>query len=79
VESAEYLARHRAKKRECCGHSYQPWQMDLDHRDPALKHHVRSTRTAGVLSLSLKRLLEEAPNLVVLCAACHRIKTFEVN
>lgn len=64
---------------EQCGQSYKPWQMDLDHRDPSAKHHLRSTRVAGVLSLSLKRLLAERPNLAVLCAACHRLKTFGVS
>jgi hypothetical protein len=61
-----------------CGMRYQPWQMDLDHRDPASKVACRSTRAAGVLSMSLARLRAELPKLEVLCAACHRTKTFRV-
>lgn len=64
------------KQRPCqdCGGSFHPWVMELDHRDG-------STKTAAVADLASKgctdaRLLEEIEKCDVVCANCHRMRTY---
>lgn len=77
LKKREFVWNFKKKPCESCGVQYEPWQMDLDHKDPSLKNHTKATRGAGVLSMSLTRIREELPGLAVLCAACHRVKTFQ--
>lgn len=56
-----------------CGYNEHPAALDFDHRDPATKKF----RIAGSLNRRLDTLLEEIAKCDVLCAICHRIKTFE--
>lgn len=64
------------KRRPCqdCGGSFHPWVMELDHRDS-------TTKTAAVANLVSKgctdaRLLEEIGKCDVVCANCHRMRTY---
>ena len=65
------------KQQPCqdCGGSFHPWVMELDHRDG-------STKTAAVANLVSKgctdvRLLEELNKCDVVCANCHRMRTYQ--
>lgn len=65
-----------AKQRPCqdCGLEFHPWVMEFDHRDPNTKH-------AAVANLVAKgcpdaRLLEEISKCDVVCANCHRMRTY---
>jgi hypothetical protein len=64
------------KQRPCedCGCSYHPWVMELDHRNG-------TTKIAAVANLVSKgctdaRLLEEIGKCDVVCANCHRMRTY---
>ena len=64
------------KQRPCqdCGGSFHPWVMELDHRDDTIKE-------AAVADLVSKgctdaRLLEEIEKCDVMCANCHRMRTY---
>ena len=64
------------KQRPCqdCGGSFHPWVMELDHRDG-------TTKTAVVANLVSRgctdaRLLEEIGKCDVVCASCHRMRTY---
>jgi hypothetical protein len=64
------------KRRPCqdCGGTFHPWVMELDHRDGAIKE-------AAVANLVSKgctdaRLLEEIEKCDVVCANCHRMRTY---
>lgn len=59
-----------------CGYSVDPRALDLDHRNPATK--------VGNVSRLLRFapwpvVLEELAKCDVLCANCHRVKTFSGN
>jgi 5-methylcytosine-specific restriction endonuclease McrA len=86
VSSPEYKARIRADRqarvdayktgRGCaeCGYNASPRALDLDHLDPAQK----TTNVAQLVSwgASWKVIEAELRKCVVLCANCHRVKTF---
>ena len=64
------------KSRPCddCGCVYPYYVMDFDHREGEIKTaHV--SRLVGMLNL--KRLLDEIAKCDVVCANCHRIRTFK--
>lgn len=57
-----------------CGIRFHPFVMDLDHRDPAQKRlHVSAMYAGG---FSLEAIQEEADKCDVVCANCHRMRTF---
>jgi hypothetical protein len=57
-----------------CRRTYEPHQMDFDHRDPSLKAF---RLTAGAVMLkSHKALLAEVQHCDVVCANCHRVRTW---
>jgi len=56
-----------------CGRTFQPFQMDFDHRNPATKS-FRLTSPTG-LGSSRERLLTEASKCDIVCACCHQIRT----
>lgn len=69
-------ALHELKNIPCCdcGQSFHPYCMDFDHRDPKLKKF-----TIGCAVVSSKRwadILEEIDKCDVVCANCHRLRTF---
>jgi hypothetical protein len=65
-----------AKQRPCvdCGHSYPFYVMDLD--------HVRGTKFRSISQMvnghkySIAKILEEIAKCDVVCANCHRERTF---
>jgi hypothetical protein len=64
------------KQRPCqdCGGTFHPWVMELDHREGAIKK-------AAVANLVSKgcpdaQLLEEIRKCDVVCANCHRMRTY---
>lgn len=56
-----------------CAQRYPPCAMDFDHRDPALKE-VGVTRLRG--RAGAYRILAEAAKCDIVCANCHRLRTF---
>ena len=66
-----------AKRRPCqdCGGTFHPWVMEFNHRDGG------TTKEAAVADLVSKgctdaRLLEEIEKCDVVCANCHRTRTY---
>ena len=55
-------------KCECCGHTGQPCDFDLHHRDPRTKENQLS----GGNLRSWNKILEEIDKCHLLCAICHR-------
>lgn len=57
-----------------CGVLYPPMVMDFDHRDP-------NTKVDGVANMiqgkGWKLLIEEVKKCEVICANCHRIRTWK--
>ncbi|MCW6550346.1 hypothetical protein NFB56_16025 [Yersinia ruckeri] len=59
-----------------CGYKQHASALDFDHIDRESKSFTIGSRTGG---LSKKRLAIEMKKCQILCANCHRIKTFENN
>lgn len=61
------------KNKSCvyCKQKYNPWQMDFDHRGDKNKN------IAHMIGYSVKKIMEEVKKCSVVCALCHRKKTFE--
>lgn len=57
-----------------CGEPHPPWAMDFDHRDPALKKFNVAEMTSK--GLSDKHILAEIAKCDVVCALCHRYRTY---
>jgi predicted nucleic acid-binding Zn-ribbon protein len=55
-----------------CGFNAHPEALDFDHRDPTEK--LRNV--SCVKTLSLKSLMDEIAKCDVVCANCHRIRTY---
>lgn len=55
-----------------CGNSYPPECMDFDHKDPLTKaFHI-----GNALSKRLSTIIAEIEKCEVVCANCHRIRTY---
>jgi hypothetical protein len=70
---AEFLDELRSVPCADCNVQYPPWAMDFDHRDPDRK-------TSGVSRLvghGRRRLLAEVELCDIVCANCHRSRTFD--
>jgi formate-dependent nitrite reductase cytochrome c552 subunit len=57
-----------------CGDRFPPCAMDFDHRDPRTK---RSAVTRMVGRAGVPRILEEVSKCDIVCANCHRLRTFQ--
>jgi formate-dependent nitrite reductase cytochrome c552 subunit len=57
-----------------CGGRFPPCAMDFDHRDPATK---RSAVTRLFGRAGVGRILAEAAKCDIVCANCHRLRTFD--
>ena len=57
-----------------CGYNKHPVALELNHIDPTTK-----TYSIGrdLISISMKKLVEELAKCEVLCANCHQIHTYE--
>ena len=56
-----------------CGGTFEPYQMDFDHRDPAQKSFQVTDGRA--MLMNRERLLAEIAKCDIVCANCHRIRT----
>jgi hypothetical protein len=57
-----------------CGKTYPPYVMDFDHRDPSTK----VTKVSSMVYKGSERLLlAEIAKCDLVCANCHRIRTWE--
>jgi hypothetical protein len=70
---ADLLDQLRAVPCKDCGDRFAPCSMDFDHRDPATK--VRSV--TRMIVGTIERLLAEVEKCDIVCANCHRLRTFE--
>lgn len=65
------------KSKPCadCGNSFNPWQMDLDHKP----EHGKTMRVSRMVSngWSLASIKQEIQYCDVVCACCHRQRTHE--
>ena len=59
-----------------CGYKENPVALDFDHINPADKEFTIGT---SYTSVSLKRLYKEIDKCQVLCANCHRIRTYKMS
>ena len=57
-----------------CGGTFQPHQMDFDHREPAEKEFNLTSSRA--MLVSRERLLLELAKCEIVCANCHAVRTF---
>jgi hypothetical protein len=62
----------KEKDKPCadCGIKYNSWQMDFDHT------RGQKLFSIGIVKTSLKRLKEEINKCDVVCANCHRQRTY---
>ena len=56
-----------------CAGTFEPHQMDFDHRDPTTKSFA--VMTGRAMLMSRVRLLEEIAKCDVVCANCHAIRS----
>jgi hypothetical protein len=66
----------RLRDRPCvdCGGGFPTCAMDFDHRDPSTK---RAAVTRMIGRAGIARILDEAAKCDIVCANCHRLRTFE--
>jgi hypothetical protein len=70
--SADILDQLRSVLCADCGGRFAQCAMDFDHRDPTIK--VRSV--TRMIVGSIDRMLAEAAKCDIVCANCHRLRTF---
>jgi hypothetical protein len=67
---------HKSKPCADCSGEFPYYVMDFDHREDETKTaHV----SRMIEKMSLQKLLEEIEKCDVVCANCHRIRTFQRN
>ena len=72
---AYWLRKYKeAKGCEVCGYNLNGLALDFDHIDRSEKKFLASSR---MLNLSLKSIMSEIRKCRILCANCHRIKTYD--
>lgn len=69
----EFLRELRRVPCADCGCTFEPHQMDFDHRDPPKKSF--NVTTGRAMLMSRERLLEEVAKCDVVCANCHAVRT----
>lgn len=57
-----------------CGYNLSPYALDFDHIDPIIKKFNVSQRLCNG---TLRSLFREIRKCQILCANCHRIKTYK--
>jgi hypothetical protein len=65
-----------------CGNQFAPHQMDFDHREPRAKSFTLCSGRAALknreqILASVDRMLAEAAKCDIVCANCHRLRTFQ--
>jgi hypothetical protein len=72
----EFLRQLRRVPCNDCGGTFEPHQMDFDHRDPSTKaFNVTASRA---MLMKRDRLLAEIAKCDIVCANCHSIRTYEL-
>jgi hypothetical protein len=71
---ADILDQLRSVPCSDCGGTFAQCSMDFDHRDPATK--VRPV-TRMISNARIERILAEAAKCDIVCANCHRLRTFQ--
>lgn len=77
AEIREHIRLSKAGPCMDCGNSFPPFVMDYDHRDPSAKS--MSLADAPKSGWSNKRLEEEIAKCDLVCANCHRIRTWKTS
>jgi uncharacterized OB-fold protein len=72
-EHARMLDSLRDTRCADCGGRFPPCAMDFDHRDPQAK---RSAVTRMIGRAGTSRILDEVAKCDIVCANCHRLRTF---
>lgn len=72
-EQTRLLDEYRDRPCADCGENYPRCVMDFDHRDPSQKHYTVSQMPGRV---RLATLLAEIAKCDIVCANCHRIRTY---
>jgi len=57
-----------------CGGRFEPHQMDFDHRDPSTKSF--GLTKGRVMLMATAKVPAEVAKCDVVCANCHRMRTF---
>lgn len=70
----EFLRELRRVPCQDCGGTFEPHQMDFDHRDPAAK--AFGITWSRALLAPRERLLDEIAKCDIVCANCHAIRTY---
>jgi hypothetical protein len=70
----ELLRDLRSRPCQDCSRQFEPHQMDFDHREPGSKRYRLTS--GGAMLRPTRNLLEEAAKCDVVCANCHRIRTW---
>ena len=70
----EFLRQLRRVPCMDCGGTFQPHQMDFDHRDPSLK--LFQVTDSRAMLAPRARLLHEVAKCDVVCATCHAIRSY---
>lgn len=67
---------HELKSKPCqdCGKTYHPWVMEFDHKDENAKFQNVSYLVAR--RFSKERIFQEAQKCDLVCANCHRERTW---
>lgn len=75
IKIRRYIA--EAKNKPCfdCQGWFEPFQMDFDHRNPAIKYSDISRMAAQ--DPSLKAIICEISKCDLVCANCHRLRTYK--
>lgn len=70
--TAELIRRLKSQPCADCHKKFPPYVMDFDHRDPNTKRFSMSAGRNRTINL----VEEEAKKCDVVCANCHRIRTY---
>src|SRR6266567_1760369 len=70
----EFLRQLRRVPCKDCGGTFEPHQMDFDHRDPEQK--LFGLTWSKAMLAPRQRLLDEIAKCDVVCANCHAVRTY---
>lgn len=74
--NATFVFEHKkGKKCRDCGGAYPPHVLDYDHINPKTK--IAKVSRLATQAISLKRIKEEIDKTQIVCANCHRERTYK--
>ena len=62
-----------------CKHSFRPWQMQFDHRDPTTKEFNVASAVHHAFEHPIETILREIEKCDLVCANCHADRTYRRN